>query len=253
MTKVTVREGLEWREGGERRARLLGLLVGGKDGAFGTKRLCEVCAEATAVSGAGIMLMSDEVPQGSLCTTNEMSNVIEQLQYALGEGPCVDAYRQDWPVLEPDLAHPQTPRWLAFAPPAIEAGVRAVFGFPLQVGAVRLGALNLCCDRAGPLSDDQHADALVMADIAAQAVLVLQTGAPPGKLAAALGAGADFHYVVHQAAGMVAAQLGVSVREALVRLRAYAFGNDRPLTEVAQGVVGRKMRFDAVSGEVHHR
>jgi hypothetical protein len=92
-----------------------------------------------------------------------------------------------------------------------------------------------------------------MADIAAQAVLVLQTGAPPGKLAAALGAGADFHYVVHQAAGMVAAQLGVSVREALVRLRAYAFGNDRPLTEVAQGVVGRKMRFDAVSGEVHHR
>ena len=52
------------------------------------------------------MLMSADVPQGSLCTTNEMSDLIEQLQYALGEGPCVDAYRQDWPVLEPDLAHP---------------------------------------------------------------------------------------------------------------------------------------------------
>jgi len=239
----------ERKGAGERRGRMLGLLVGGQDGAFGTKRLCEVCAEATGMSGAGIMLMSQDVPQGSLCTTNEMSDVIEQLQYALGEGPCVDAYRQDWPVLEPDLAYPDTPRWPAFSPPAVEAGVRAVFGFPLQVGAVRLGALNLCRASAGALSDDAHADALVMADIAAQAVLVLQANARPGQLAAALGAGADFHYVVHQAAGMVAAQLEVSVGQALVRLRAYAFGNDRPLTDVAKDVVARKLRFDDASGE----
>ena len=235
--------------GGARRGRVLDLLVGRGEGGFGTKRLCQVCAEATAMSGAGIMLMSGDVPQGSLCTANEMSDLVEQLQYALGEGPCVDAYRQDYPVLEPDLAHPDTPRWLAFAPPAIAAGVRAVFGFPLQVGSVRLGALNLCRDRPGPLSDDQHADALVMAGIAAQAVLVLQTGAPPEELASELGAGADFHYVVHQASGMVAAQLEVSVGQALVRLRAYAFGNDLHLTEVAKDVVARDLRFDAASGE----
>ena len=65
--------------------------------------------------------------------------------------------------------------------------------------------------------------------------------APPEQLAAELEAGADFHYVVHQAAGMVAAQLDVSVRQALVRLRAYAFGNDRPLTEVAKDVVDRTL------------
>jgi hypothetical protein len=235
--------------GGGRRERILGLLVGHGDGGFGTKRLCQVCAEATGTSGAGVMLMGDEVPHGSLCTSNKMSDLIEQLQYALGEGPCIDAYHQDRPVLEPDLDRPSTPRWLAFAPPAIEAGVRAVFGFPLQVGAVRLGALNLCCDRPGPLSDDQHADALVMAEVAAQAILVLQTGAPPDKLALALEAGADFHYVVHQAAGMVAAQLEVRVGQALVRLRAYAFGNDRPLTEVAKDVVDKKLRFDPPSGE----
>ncbi len=234
---------------GERRERALGLLAGAEGGPFGTKRLCHVCAEVAAMSGAGIMLMSADVAHGSLCTTNEMSDVIEQLQYTLGEGPCVDAYRQDWPVLEPDLAHPATPRWLAFAAPAIEAGVRAVFGFPLQVGAVRRGALNLCRGRPGPLSADQHAYALVMAGIAAQAVLVLQSGAPPGQLASQLEVGADFHYVVHQAAGMVAAQLDVSVAQALVRLRAYAFGNERPLTEVAKDVVARKLRFSAASGE----
>ena len=236
--------------GGGRRERILGQLVGDGSGAFGTKRLCKVCAEVTAMSGAGIMLMSTDAPRGSLCTTNEMSDVVEQAQFALGEGPCVDAYRQDWPVLEPDLAHPGTPRWLGFTGPALDAGVRAIFGFPLQVGAVRLGALNLCRDRPGPLSDDQHADALVMAGIAAQAVLVLQAGAPPGELAAALGAGADFHYVVHQASGMAAAQLDESVGQALVRLRAYAFGNDRPLTDVAKDVVARKLRFDAASGEL---
>lgn len=195
------------------------------------------------------MLMGDEVPHGSLCTTNKMSEVIEQLQYDLGEGPCIDAYHQDRPVLEADLAHPATPRWLAFGPPAIEAGVSAVFGFPLQVGAVRLGALNLCRDSPGPLSDDQHADALVMAGVAAQAILALQAGAPPDKLALALEAGADFHYVVHQAAGMVAAQLEVSIGQALVRLRAHAFGNGRPLSEVAKDVVGKKLRFSPASGE----
>jgi GAF domain len=235
--------------GGARRERILDLLVGDSQGTFGTKRLCEVCAEATDMTGAGIMLMSADTPHGSLCTTNPMSDLIEQLQFTLGEGPCVDAYRQDSPVLEPDLAQPSTLRWLAFAGPAIGAGVRAVFGFPLQVGAVRLGALNLCRDRPGPLSDEQHADALVMADVAAQAVLVLQAHASPEKLGAELGAGADFHYVVHQASGMVAAQLEVSVGQAVLRLRAYAFGNDRTLTDVAKDVVARKLRFDAASGE----
>ncbi len=234
---------------GERRARILGLLVGAGDGAFGARRLCDVCAEVTTMSGAGIMLMSAEIPDGSLCTTNDMSDLIEQLQYALGEGPCVDAYKQGWPVLEPDLAHAENPRWPAFAAAAVEAGVAAVFAFPLQVGAVRLGALSLCRESRGPLSDDQHAYALVMADVAAQAILVLQADAPPGKLAARLGAGADFHYVVHQASGMVAAQLEVSVAQALVRLRAYAFGNGRPLAEVARDVVDRTLRFDAASGQ----
>jgi len=201
------------------------------------------------MSGAGIMLMSGDVPRGSVCTTNEVSDIVEQLQYGLGEGPCVDAYNQDRPVLEPDLDEPSTPRWPAFTSPAVEAGVRAIFGFPLDVGAVRLGALNLYRDRPGPLTDDQHADALVMADVVAQALLVLQADAPPGKLAAELEAGADFHYVVHQASGMVSAQLEVSVGQALIRLRAYAFGNDRPLTDVAQDVVARRLRFDDRSGE----
>jgi GAF domain-containing protein len=234
---------------GERRLRILTRLLDRESPGLETKRLCEVGAQVTGMSGAGIMLMSGDVPRGAVCSSNTVSALIEQLQYELGEGPCVDAYRHDRPVLEPDLVDPDTPRWLAFSGPAVKAGVRAVFGFPLQVGAVRLGALNLYSDHPGPLTDEQHADALVMADVAAQAVLLLQADAPPGKLAAELEAGADFQYVVHQASGMVAAQLDVSVGQALIRLRAYAFGNDRPLAAVARDVVARTLRFDAQSGE----
>ena len=233
---------------GERRVRLLRRLIG-EDAELGTKRLCAGCAEIAGMSGAGIMLMSGDLPQGSLCTTNAVSDLIEQLQYTLGEGPCVDAFRQERPVLEPDLAHPEPPRWLAFAPPAVEAGALAVFGFPLQVGAIRLGALNLYRDRTGRLSEEQHADLLGLADIVANAVLVLQADAPPGRLAAELEAGADFQYVVHQAAGMVAAQLDVSVAHALIRLRAHAFAIDRPLADLAEDVVARRARLDSAKDE----
>jgi hypothetical protein len=214
-----------------------------------TQRLCDVCAEVTGATGAGIMLMSGDVARGSVCTTDEVSALIEQLQYELGEGPCVDAYRQDRPVLEPDLADPRRPRWPAFTGPALDAGARAVFGFPLQVGALRLGALNLYCDVPGPMADEDHAGALLMADIAAQALLLLQADAPAGMIAAELETNANFQYVVHQASGMVAAQLDVSVGQALIRLRAHAFGNERTLTEVARDVVDRRLRFDTQSGE----
>lgn len=233
----------------DRRSRILARLVDPDGTGLHTKRLCEVCAEVTDVTGAGIMLMSGDTPRGSVCTTNDASALLEQLQYDLGEGPCVDAYNLDRPILEPDLAEPASPRWLAFAGPALAAGVRSVFGFPLQVGGVRLGALNLYRDRPGALGAESHADALVMADVAAQAVLLLQAKASPGEMSAELEIGADFQYVVNQAAGMVAAQLDVTVGQALIRLRAYAFGNDRPLTEVAKDVVARTLRFDTPTGE----
>jgi hypothetical protein len=234
--------------GRERRLDLLARILDSGD-ELETQRLCDVCAEVTGATGAGIMLMSGDIQRGSVCTTDTVSARIEQLQYEFGEGPCLDAYNQDRPVLEPNLADPVVPRWPAFSGPAVDAGARAVFGFPLQVGAVRLGALNLYCDASGPLADDQHADALLIADIAAQALLLLQAGASPGTVATELEANADFQYVVHQASGMVAAQLHIPVGQALIRLRAHAFGNDRSLTDLARDVVDRRVRFDAQRGE----
>src|SRR5437762_11339683 len=187
---------------GDRLHRILAALSAGEDG-WSPTRLCRACPPIVGVTGAGVMLMSGEIPRGSLCSTDGVSQLIEELQYTLGEGPCVDAYQQDKVVAEPDLADPVMSRWLAFTPPAVQAGARAVFGFPLRVGTVRLGALNLYRDCPGPLSGDQHADALVVADVAARWVLEAQAGAPLDAVAGELEIGADFHFAVHNAAGMV--------------------------------------------------
>ena len=135
-------------------------------------------------------------------------------------------------------------RWAAFSEQAVAAGARAVFGFPVAVGDARLGALNLYRDRPGPLSADQHADALVVADVAARSILGMQAGAEPGAIGAELEVGANFRFAVHQAAGMIAVQLGIRVDEALVRLRAHAFSHDRNLIDVAHDVIEHRLRFD---------
>lgn len=207
-------------------------------------RLCNVCMDVTGTSGVGIMLRSGGVTRGSLGTTDAVSALIEELQFMLGEGPCIDAYNLEVPIAEPDLADPNG-RWLGFTPPIFKAGVRALFAFPLRVGTVRMGSLDLYRDHSGTLSDDQHADALIMADVVSQAVLTMQAEAPPDELAAQLEAVMTSQNVVYQAVGMVSAQLGASVDASLIRLKAHAFASDRLLTELAQDVLARRLRFDA--------
>jgi len=227
---------------GERLGRILAALAAGDDDS--PAHLCQVSMDIVDVTGAGIMLMSGDVPQGSVCTTDAVSALLEDLQYTLGEGPCVDAYLHDQVVLEPDLAAPDRRRWAAFTPGALSAGVGAVFAFPLRVGTVRLGALNLYRDRPGPLGHDQHSNASVMAEAAAGWMLDWQSAAPRGLLAEKLEQAADLHFVVQNAAGIVSVQLGITVTEALIRLRAYAFSHERLVGDVARDVVAHTLRLE---------
>lgn len=226
----------------ERQARILARLIAAGASLSTPGPLCRVADELVGITGAGVMVLTDGVPQASLCTTGSVSDLIEQLQYTLGEGPCIDAYQTGRVIAEPDLGAPATPRWPAFAPKALEAGARAIFGFPVRIGAARIGALNLYRDQSGPLSNEQHADALAMADVTARTLLALQAHAGPDSIPSELDT--DIHSAVHQAAGMVSIQLQMSVGNALVRLRAYAFRTDRPLVEVAGDVILRKLHFD---------
>jgi len=200
-----------------------------------------------------IILVSDDAPSGSWCSPDEVSGLMEEAQYTLGEGPCIDAHNLECPIIEPDLANPEKARWPVFSPVLLNAGARAVFGFPLRIGAVHLGALGLYRDTEGMLTNEQHADALVVADVATRAVLALQANASPSEIATEIETGANLRFVVHQASGMVAIQLGVSLIEALIRLRASAFVNDPPIAEIAEDIVARRLRFRPDAGEVYEQ
>ena len=89
----------------ERLVRILALLSAGGDTDPGVARLCQVCASITVTSGAVIMLVSDDAPLGSWRTSDAVSDLLEETQYMLGEGPCFDAYHLERPVIEPDLAN----------------------------------------------------------------------------------------------------------------------------------------------------
>jgi hypothetical protein len=231
----------------DRMAPILARLASHEFDGSGTLVLCELAAEVAGVSGASIMLLSDELATGSLCTTDGVAVYLDDLQFTLGEGPSLEAHALGYPVLEPDLsAHPSA-RWPALVPLVVRAGVRAVFAFPLRIGAVRLGAVTLFRDAPGPLDDTQYADVQALTVVASRTMLALQADAPPGSMAAELEEGANFHFVVHQAAGMVSIQLGIGVTEALVRLRAHAFLTERSIDAVSRDVVDRRLRLDGGS------
>ena len=214
----------------------------------GTLRLCELSTELTGTSGASIMLLSDASTPGSLCTSDGVATYLDDLQFTLGEGPAIDAHDGGRVVVADDLSDPAGGRWVALTPQLIQAGVLAMFSFPVRIGAVRMGALTLYRDLPGPLSDMQHNDGLLLANVAARTILAMQADAPPGSVAAELEAGANFHLVVHQAAGMVSIQLDVGVAEALVQLRALAFRTGRSIDDISRDVVARRLRLPEEGG-----
>lgn len=217
--------------------------------------LVEACRTATLVGGVGLAVMSTAGWGSILAATEGHAREMEDLQFVLGEGPCVDAISSGRPVLASDLARQAGRRWPAYAAGAVARGVHASFAFPLQVGAVGIGVLDLYDERSGPLTDRQYAAALAFTDAATAVLLHLQydrieledggrTVPPDGRRLRDPLAVVDRRAVVHQAAGMVSVQLGADLTAALLRLRGHASSTDRSVLDVAGDVVTRRLRFD---------
>jgi hypothetical protein len=187
---------------------------------------------------------------GNVCVSGKMAEVVEEVQFVTGQGPGVDACRTAQPVLVPDLADVDAAHWAGFRDDALSAGVRAAFGFPLMIGTICVGALDLYDDRPGPLTDDQLADASASALVVGRTVLGWQANAGDESVAWQLEQVPGHRAVVHQAAGMVSVQAGVPVDDALTLLRAYAFAETRSLADVVADVVDRRLRFDDDSSDL---
>lgn len=202
-------------------------------------RLCGASVRVLGVTGATLALGGDGGVWATLGASDDVAGRLGELEFTLGEGPVLDAYQEGRAVLEPDLDG-ATGRWPGFGDAAARMGIGAVFAFPLRIGVIRLGALGMYRTEPGPLGARALGDALVLADLATQVILV---GSSTGELDGRLVDERALRAEVHQATGMLAAQGGIGMEEAFVRLRAHAFATGRRVGEVAGDVVARRLRL----------
>jgi hypothetical protein len=213
------------------------------DGPVSVAAVCNAAALRLGVDGASVTAISGPQSREPLFASDELSALLEELQFTTGEGPGADEFWLGTPVLIADLDSAAA-QWPGFVPEAVAAGARAMFALPLQTGAIRVGVLSLYRALPGPLSAGDLADVLVFADIALQLLLDASSGISGSPGYRPLDGLSDRRAVVYQATGMISVQLGVSLEDALARMRAHAFAASAALGDVAGDVVSRRLRFD---------
>ncbi|WJV47197.1 ANTAR domain-containing protein [Streptomyces flavofungini] len=200
-------------------------------------------AAMLGLDGLGLLLSPTGGPAQLVQSHGEHTDLLEDLQQVQGQGPSLDAARFGSLLLIPDIAECSSEQWPGL-PAAVQAlGIRAVFAFPLRIGVIGLGALSGYRTRPGPMSSEQLADALGLAEILAQ--LTNATATHTDLAPTALLDEPGLHFAeVHQATGMLAAQLHSDCDNALILLRGHAFSHDQSLLSIARDVLAQRLHLD---------
>jgi len=205
-------------------------------------QLCRTAAAETGLSGVVVTLASAlSSSQAVLAASDEVSRARQELQFSTGEGPACDVHTSGRPVLVPALPA-ESGRWPAYVAAAVEAGVCAVFTFPLHQGALRIGALSGYSDHPRGLSTGELAVLLDRAGDATTHILD-STGRDPGAVGRDRAESVHLRNEVYQAQGIVTEQLGVGLAEALSRIRAHAFAAGLDLDALAIDIVAGRVRL----------
>lgn len=224
--------------------------VDGRRGVDAADRLCEACVALLDVDAAAISLVFDGVSTGTLGSSGTHARAFDELQFTLGEGPCLESVARGGPVLVTDLADPADVRWPAYGPAMLDLEIRGVYAMPVLVAGEYVGALDLFRTLPGVLAGDQLAGAIVAAELAGVPLLdLLDADLQAAVTEPSSSAWADLHALsraeVSQATGMLVAQLHIEPAEALVRLRAHAYASGRSATDVARDILDRRLKLEA--------
>ncbi|MGB9302725.1 MAG: GAF and ANTAR domain-containing protein [Mycobacterium sp.] len=224
--------------------------VDGRRGVEAADRLCRACVVLFDIDAAAISLVFDGASGGTLGSSGEPARMYDELQFTLGEGPCLDSVTGRIPILAVDLADPEEVRWPAYGPAMLGHQIRSVTAVPILVAGEFVGALDLFRARPGSLLSDELAGAVAAAEIAGVPLLDLLDG----DLQAAVAdpnsnAWAELNTLsraeVSQATGVLVAQLEIEPAEALVRLRAYAYAAGRSVNDVARDILDHRLKLEA--------
>ena len=187
--------------------------------------------------GVTVTLMAPDGADMSGASSDDDISKLQELQFVLGEGPTSDAYTSSRPVLVSDLTRTGG-RWVAFAGAASAEEIRAVHAFPLQLGAARLGVLTCYSSLARTLESQEVARCLTFAELARD--LLLDAVAEDGRTGHEVEESLQIRGEVYQVQGMLMVELGVSLADALTRLRAMAYSEGLDINDLAADLVSRR-------------
>lgn len=207
---------------------------------------CVAAADSLGLDGA-CLLVADTAGAGvPRYASGDLGTRLMELGVTVGDGPVAEALDTGIPVFAADLGTGASlRRWPLFTPQAVAEGVSACYALPLTLGAIRVGVLALYGTEASYAGPDSFGEAILYAEVVLYLLIAEQEGRNPDRPEVGFPVAAP---EVHQATGMVAAQLDIGIDEAFARLRARAFADGRTLTEVAADVVARRLRFGRGQG-----
>lgn len=204
--------------------------------------LSQPFVDALPVDGAAVSTLGSLLGNETVSATSPQAAKLDELQFDLGEGPCWDAMTSARPVLEPDIVNRPTRAWPAFSEALRNENIGAIFAFPMLIGTLRLGAVDLYSDRPQEFSSIDAQRSAALTSVVSRLVLrqalskfdLHETEEPAGPF---------FRRTVHQATGMVLAQLNLPPDDARLVIQAHAFATGRSVQEVAEDILSRKLDF----------
>ena len=192
--------------------------------------------ELFEVDGAGLMLVDADGVLRSTTASDRPGGMLESLQEQFGEGPCVDAFLKDGPVLADDLA--ADPRWPSVGPLAAGHGVRAVLGVPIDLRDGPMGTLNVYAAHPRGWDDSEVAAIQAYTRVIASLLRSAVQAHVSGRAAIQLQRALDSRSLIEQAKGVLMERRGLDQQAAFELLRSRARSTRRRLQDVARETVG---------------
>lgn len=222
-------------------ATLADTLVGGYDVVGLLQLLVETCQEALDVAEAGLLLADRAADLELVASTSESASLVETIQLAAEQGPCIRSFRTGEPVAVPDLEADTTSGWDEFRRSALDQGFRSVYAIPLRLRREVIGTLNLFTTVVDGLSERDGRAAQALADVATIGILHERTFRANDLVREQLQSALDSRVVIEQAKGLLSHTHEIPPEQAFERLRRYARNHQMPLAELARQVMQRRI------------